>query len=104
MRNASSLNPCDPERKDDFTWLQKWYHAHCNGDWEHGNGIHLGTIDNPGWRLTINLGDTELEDKKFEKIHIERSENDWIFCTVRNGKFEGGVWPHQFTRDFETIS
>ena len=30
---------------DDFEWLQKWYLAHCDGDWEHSRRIHLGTID-----------------------------------------------------------
>ena len=76
-------------KQDDFSWIQKWYQSHCNGDWEHGNGIHLGTIDNPGWSFTVDLRDTELEDRGFKKIHIERTENDWIFCTVKNGKFEG---------------
>ena len=37
----------------------------------------------------MNLGDTEIEDKPFEKIEVERSENDWFICFIRNGKFEG---------------
>jgi hypothetical protein len=44
--------------KDDFLWLQKWYRTHCDGDWEHSRRIHLGTIDNPGWSVTLNLQDT----------------------------------------------
>jgi hypothetical protein len=44
---------------NNFLWLLKWYKSHCNGDWEHGRGIHLDTIDNPGWSLSINLEDTE---------------------------------------------
>lgn len=71
-------------KQDDFLWLQKWYQAHCDGDWEHGSGIHLGTIDNPGWSLTVNLKDTELEDRKFQKVKVERSENDWVVCTVKD--------------------
>jgi hypothetical protein len=72
-----------------FLWLLDWYQAHCNGDWEHGSGIHIGTIDNPGWTLSVNLEDTEIEVKPFEQINIERSENDWLVCFIRNGKFEG---------------
>lgn len=79
--------------QDDFLWLQKWYQAHCDGNWEHGSGIHLGTIDNPGWSLTVNLQDTELEDRRFHKVHIERSEHDWIFCFVKDSKFEGVCGP-----------
>ncbi|MGL5263779.1 MAG: immunity 53 family protein [Candidatus Rhabdochlamydia sp.] len=74
--------------KDDFLWLQQWYQSHCNGDWEHNNGIQLSTLDNPGWTLDINLKDTKLENKNFQKINdIYRSEEDWIMCTVRDTKF-----------------
>jgi hypothetical protein len=76
-------------KQDDFVWLQKWYQSHCNGDWEHDSRIHIGTIDNPGWSLTINLQNTELEGKKFQEIEINRSENDWLFCTVKGSLFEG---------------
>lgn len=79
--------------QDDFLWLQQWYRAHCNGDWEHGTGIHIGTIDNPGWSIKVNLQDTELEHKEFKKIQIERSEHDWIFCKVKEGNFEGACGP-----------
>lgn len=76
-------------KQDDFLWLQKWYLEHCNGDWEHDKRIHIGTIDNPGWSLTINLHDTELENKEFKQMNLDRTENDWIFCTVRDNQFEG---------------
>ena len=75
-------------KEDDFLWLQKWYQDHCNGDWEHGSGIHLSTIDNPGWSLTVNLENTELESKSFHQIDINRSEHDWLFCTIRGANFE----------------
>lgn len=83
--------------KDDFLWLQHWYRSHCNGDWEHGTGIHIGTIDNPGWSIKVNLQDTELEHKKFENVQIERSELDWIFCTVKENNFEGACGPINLT-------
>lgn len=76
-------------RKDNFLWLQKWYRTRCDGDWEHSRGIQLGTIDNPGWSLTVDLHDTELENRKFQEVEIERSEDDWIFCTVKDNQFQG---------------
>ena len=72
-----------------FEWLQNWYASQCDGDWEHGNGIQIGTIDNPGWYLRISLEETELQDKKFQKISIDRSENGWIRCFIENKIFEG---------------
>ena len=79
--------------QDDFLWLQKWYLAHCNSDWEHGSGIHIGTIDNPGWSVKVNLLETELENKPFDKLSLERSEDNWVFCSVKDGKFEGARGP-----------
>jgi len=74
---------------DNLDWLFKWYYGQCDGDWEHGNGIQIATIDNPGWYLKVCLQDTELQDKPFRKIRIDRSENDWIRCFIENGMFEG---------------
>jgi ribosomal protein L37E len=31
--------------------LSDWYAAQCDGDWEHEFGIHIGTLDNPGWSV-----------------------------------------------------
>jgi hypothetical protein len=70
-------------------WLFSWFYNQCDGDWEHGNGIQIGTIDNPGWYLKISLDETELQDKEFQKIRIDRSEHDWIRCFIENGVFEG---------------
>ena len=78
---------------NDFFWLLGWYHKHCNGDWEHGNGIHIDTLDNPGWSITINLEDTELENKFFQNIEKEQSEDNWLLCFIKNNKFEGRCGP-----------
>jgi len=74
---------------NDFIWLLKWFRDHCNGDWEHGFGIHIGTLDNPGWLITINLEDTELEQMKFDNVELERSDLDWFICFIKDNKFEG---------------
>lgn len=79
--------------KDDFIWLQKWYHNHCNGDWEHDKRICIKTIDNPGWSISINLLDTDLENKVFKKINLSRNEHDWVFSEIRDHSFEGRGGP-----------
>jgi hypothetical protein len=67
--------------------LEEWYSKHCDGDWEHSERIKLNTIDNPGWYLTINLEETELEGKYVRNTEIERGDKDWINYFTKNGKF-----------------
>jgi hypothetical protein len=79
--------------KDDFLWLQNWYASHCNGDWEHSQGVAIETIDNPGWRIAINLLDTELEGKQFTNVEKELSEDDWYDCFLTKDQFEAACGP-----------
>ena len=74
---------------DIFDWLADWYKSCCNGDWEHSYGIEINTLDNPGWSVQINLENTTLEGKAFNKIKIDTSDKDWIFCYVENNRFKG---------------
>ena len=74
---------------DVLSWFQEWYSQQCDGDWEHDDRITIQSLDNPGWMVVINLLDMELEDKEFESLKIERSENDWLHCKVENKVFRG---------------
>jgi hypothetical protein len=47
--------------------VQRWYAAHCDGEWEHQYGIKIETLDNPGWRVTIDLTNTELQEFPLER-------------------------------------
>jgi hypothetical protein len=69
-------------------WLQHWYSRQANADWEHRFGVRIVTLDNPGWIVEIDLNQTSLEGKNFEKIERDSGEDDWITCRVRDGKFE----------------
>ncbi len=73
--------------------FQNWYFNHCDGEWEHQHGIRIGTIDNPGWRIEINLFGTKLENIVFKRIEIEKNENDWIHCWVENKTFNAACGP-----------
>src|SRR5438874_9455169 len=71
--------------------LQKWFAKHCNGDWEHDFGIQIETLDNPGWRIKINLIGTALEGKAFAPVEqnvgpsSEPSATSWMTCYVKDG-------------------
>lgn len=74
---------------DTLRWLQDWYSQNCNGDWEHSFGVKIDTVDNPGWSVEINIVETNLEHENFDSIELERDEEDWYYCIVRDGVFHG---------------
>jgi hypothetical protein len=84
-----------------FAQLQEWYQAQCNGDWEHTYGVSIGTLDNPGWTLEIDLTDTAMEGQRFEAVShgvaaesLEESQ-DWFVCEVRGKKFVAAGGPRK---------
>jgi hypothetical protein len=70
-------------------FLESWYRAQCNGYWEHANGITIETLDIPGWMVSIDLAETTLEDRPMQTVRQERSDKDWIVCTVERNRFRG---------------
>jgi hypothetical protein len=67
--------------------LQAWYVNQCNGDWEHGAGITISSIDNPGWSIRIDLRDTCLETQPFKRVQHERSAFDWLHAWRTGDEF-----------------
>lgn len=80
--------------RDILKWIQNWYLENCDEDWEHCYGIHISTDRNIGWKLDIDIIDTDLEDKEFKEIEIRRSESDWFHCMVSDDKFYGNGGIH----------
>ena len=74
---------------DEIKWLENWMHAQCDEDWEHCYGVKMGTLDNPGWWVEIDIVGTSLEDKPFNTIKQITDEHNWIHCQVKEGKFDG---------------
>jgi len=76
--------------------LQGWYFAQCNGDWEHRYGVTISTLDNPGWTLEVDLTNTCLSEKPFATLtnDSDHSQN-WIHCSIRDGKFVGACGPRK---------
>lgn len=75
--------------------LQAWYEKQCDGDWEHGLGITIETLDNPGWSVKINLQGTNLENEPFQEMTDIEPEDAWIRCWVEDGMFHGVGGPRQ---------
>ena len=75
--------------------LENWYLSNCDGDWEHQYGVTIESLDNPGWRVLIDLIGTKLEQIDFEKINNTESESEWIVCKVENNKFIGAGGPQK---------
>ena len=67
--------------------LEQWYANQCNGEWEHGQGVRIDTIDNPGSCVDIDLKDTSKQDASLERMKIDRSEDDWIHYWVEKKEF-----------------
>jgi len=74
--------------------LQNWYQSHCDGDWEHSNGVTIDSLDNPGWVVKVDLSETDLADRGFSEIsHQMQHDSEWMLCRVVNQKFEGAGGP-----------
>jgi hypothetical protein len=87
---------------DGLDWLNKWYVSQCNGNWEHTYGVRIDTLDNPGWSLSVDLTETSLAGRSFDRvIHGEPSDDlaewqrtgSWWLATVTDGIFEAVCGP-----------
>lgn len=70
-----------------LSWIQDWYKAECNGDWEHTFGIKISTIDNPGWKIVIDLEETEYATIEYNSGLNELNNSDWYIYKFENSKF-----------------
>ena len=65
----------------------------CDGDWEHTSGIEIGTLDNPGWQVRVDLSGTNLEGREFNRVNVERSDSDWIRAWVEGDSWHAACGP-----------
>jgi len=73
--------------------LEDWFAGNCDGDWEHGWGVRISTLDNPGWSVDIDLTGTSLSGKAFDRVREERAEHDWVHCWLEAEVFKGRGGP-----------
>jgi hypothetical protein len=85
-------NGCTGARKINMSSLeelQKWYASNCDGVWEEDFGITIKSMSDPGWSVTVDLDETNLEGKEFQRVENHWSEDSWIECRVEDNKFRG---------------
>ena len=84
---------------DELREIQAWFLENCDGDWEHGDGIRLETIDNPGWSMRVSLEGTLLESVPFAMFEERyEHEREWLRCWVEEGYFHAAGGPQQLNR------
>ena len=77
---------------DTIKRLEKWFFNHCDNDWEHDNKIAIYNLDNPGWRVDIDLAGTLLAGIDFDPIEYGDSEDrdaTWIKCVKKDTTYIG---------------
>ena len=88
--------------EDPLAWLMAWYLRQCDNDWEHSYGVEIGTLDNPGWSLKVELTDTPLNGRKFARVaHGEPADDldewrrvgSWWVAEVKDGAFQAACGP-----------
>lgn len=94
---------------DALTRLQKWYQSQCNGNWEHSRGVTIGTLDNPGWTIDIELSETALEGRPFRERSYgigkdaAISGDEWLVCKVEQNVFKGRGGPFKLKEMIEVF-
>jgi Immunity protein 53 len=63
---------------DVLAQLQRWYSEQCDGEWEHSFGVVIDTLDNPGWRVRVDVDGTPIKDRRHERIEAHRTDEDWL--------------------------
>jgi hypothetical protein len=74
--------------------LQAWFAAHCDGNWEQEYGVSIGTIEDPGWELRIDLVGTPLEGSAHDPERTARAPEDWCEARSDGYTFHAMGGPH----------
>jgi hypothetical protein len=77
------------------------YSEQCNDLWEHQYGITIETLDNPGWKIRIDLTGTAMAGVTMKEIGQlaginhdgVQGKQDWLQCRVEGNCFIGAGGP-----------
>lgn len=78
-------------------WIQHWFKGHCDGDWEHHDGIQITTIEKPGWDVEIDISNTSIANIHIPWILNETSAQNWYGVKIENQKFNASGDPEKLT-------
>jgi hypothetical protein len=74
--------------------LNAWYQEQCDGEWEHHHGVTIESLDNPGWRMRIDLEGTRLEARSFPALRQESPDQaSWLDCFKEGETFVAASSP-----------
>lgn len=73
--------------------LQCWFLAQCDERWEQAHGVHIDSLDNPGWQVRIDLEGTRWAGRDFEIHQHDRAEHDWLRCWVTDAQWHAAAGP-----------
>ena len=84
---------------DEIAALQRWFATQFEAGWEHEDGIEINTLDNPGWRVVIQLEGTALAGVPFADVEEDyEDETRWLRCWVADGRFQAAGGPERLQR------
>jgi hypothetical protein len=78
--------------------LSQWFASETDGDWEHTHGIEIGTLDDPGWTVSIALTDTRLSGRPFPEVGDLGPLTDWMHCRVDGETWRASCGPFMLER------
>jgi hypothetical protein len=58
--------------------LRTWYASQCNGEWEQEYGVTIGTLEDSGWQLRVDLVGTPLSGAELPRDLTVRGKRDWV--------------------------
>jgi len=68
--------------------LQEWLQKNYNDTWDRGESISIEALDDPGWRVRVDLRGTLLELTELPERKTERSRDDWTVVRRTATTFE----------------
>ncbi len=83
--------------------LQEWVADQCDGEWEHGDGIVISTLDNPGWAIDLETDGLSTSDPKLEAVRVERNDQDWLHCFQDGTKIKVRCGLHNLTEAMQVL-
>jgi len=68
--------------------LATWCARQQEARWERGNGVRIERIDDPGWRVQIDLRGTSVLGRHHHEIRRLCPGDGWLQCRVKADCFE----------------
>ena len=88
---------------NNLNWLINWHLRILSRNEHRGNWIQINTLDNPGWNFQTSLSGTGLENHQFKESYIDRTEDDWVYCYIKDGFFLAPCGPLNLLEALQTF-